>query len=456
MYDYDVIVLGAGPGGYVCAIRLAQLGKKVCVIEKENAGGVCLNKGCIPTKALLESARFIKHIKRVKDFGLEINNFTLDFKRILSRKEEIVNSLRGGIEFLFKQRGIEFIKARGVLKDNHTIDIQNKSITSEFIVIATGSSPAELPNLKFGDNIISSDELFGLEELPKRILIVGGGAIGCEFATILNFFGTEVTLIELMEHILPNEDKEMAKKLQIQIEKQGIKIFTKTRVESFSKKGDTTLTRFSNVEKEEEFETILVCVGRRINSGNIGLEEAGIALNEKGCIVVDEYLKTSTSNIYAIGDVIGGYLLAHVASFEGIRAAENICDQVKKISYKAVPSCVFTEPEFASVGISEEKAKLLGMEIKIGRFPFKSHGKSRILGETEGLIKVIVDKKTNTIAGAQILGYCASELIATLTAFIDLNLKVDDLKDVIFAHPTVSEAIGEAILSTDKSAIHLL
>ncbi len=456
MYDYDVTVLGAGPGGYVCAIRLAQLGKRVCVIEKENAGGVCLNKGCVPTKALLESARFIKHIKRAKDFGLDINNYTLDFKRVVARKEEIVNFLRGGIEFLFKQRGIEFIKAKGVLKDNHTIEVGKRDVTSEFIVIATGSSPMELPNLKFGDNIISSDKIFDFERIPKRILIVGGGAIGCEFATILSFFGTQVTLIELMEHILPNEDREMAKKLQTQLEKQGIKVLTKTKVESFSRKGDSLLVRFSNVEAVEEFETILVCVGRKINSGDIGLEKAKVGLNEKGCIVVDEYLRTSTGNIYAIGDVIGRYLLAHVASFEGIRAAENICGKGSRISYKAVPSCVFTEPEFASIGISEERAKDLGMEIGIGRFPFKSHGKSRILGETEGLIKIIVDKKTNTIAGAQILGYCASELIATFTTFIDLNLKVDDLKNIIFSHPTVSEAIGEAVLSTEKSAIHLL
>jgi len=456
MYNYDVIIIGSGPAGYVCAIRMAQLGKRVCVIEKENVGGVCLNKGCIPTKALLQSAKFLKYANKAKDFGIDVKNFNINLEKVFNRKDDIISQLRNGIEFLFNQRGIELIRAKATLRDEHTVEIEGRVFTSEFVIIATGSSPMELPNLRFDDSsIISSDKIFEIRKIPKTILIVGGGAIGCEFATILNLFGSKVTLLELMEHILPNEDREIAKKLQIQLEKNGIRIFTKLKVDSFVKKEGSILIKFSNGQ-ELEFETILVCVGRKINSEGIGLEKLGISLNEKGYIVVDEYLKTNLNNIYAIGDVIGGYLLAHVASYEGIKAAENISGLKSKISYKAIPSCVFTEPEFASVGLSEEKAKNLGMDIAVGRFPFKSHGKSRILSETEGLIKVIIDKKNKIVLGAQILGYNASELISTFTTFINSNLGIEDLKEIIFAHPTISEAIGESILSAQKSAIHIL
>ncbi len=457
-YNYDVIVIGAGPGGYLSAIRLAQLGKKVCVVEKRGVGGVCLNRGCIPTKAFVQSARLFKHIQKADNLGIEVNDFKLNIDKVLSRKDEIVSQLKGGIEFLFKQKGIELINSPAKFIDEHTIEADQKQITAEFIVIATGSAPFKLPDLPFdGEKIISSDGIFELKNLPKSILIVGGGAIGSEFASIFNLFGIEITLLELMDHVLPNEDREVSKKLQVQLAKSGIKILTKTKVDSFTKGQDNVQVKFSNGE-EAVFEKILVCVGRQVNLNNLCIENTKLERDQKGYIKVDEFLRTSVKNIYAIGDVIGGWLLAHVASHEGIKAAECICGHGprEKISYKAVPNCVFTEPEYASVGISEDKAKDLGKEVLVGRFPFKSHGKSRILDETEGLVKVVVDKNEKVILGAQILGYDAGELIAIFTALMNSNMVIDDINEIIFAHPTLSEAIGESLLNIQKRSIHTL
>lgn len=447
MKNFDIVIIGAGPGGYVAAIRAAQLGAKVAVIEKDEVGGTCLNWGCIPTKYLINSVENIcgqpNHLK------------------INQGKNETVKKLRLGIEGLFKARKIELIKGIGQLKQGDTVeifDLQGKSIEhleGKNIIMATGSRPLELPNLKFNSrNIVSSNEIINLEEKPKDLIIVGGGVIGCEFANIFSHLGTKVTIIEMMDMILPGIDKEISRKLEIIMKKKGVNILTKTKVEKCTAPQDLLRLELSS-GLSLSAEKILVCVGRSLNSQNIGLEKAGIK-TERNRILVNSYLQTNVDNIYAIGDVIGGLLLAHVASYEGITAVENILVEKKETDYRVVPNCIFTQPEIGCVGLSEETAKESGLEIKIGRFPFTALGKAQVLGETEGLVKIIAQANTDKILGASILGRGATELIAIIAVAMQLEATVTQLENVIFAHPTLSEAIKEAAESVHKKAIHSL
>ncbi len=447
MKNFDIIIIGSGPGGYVAAIRAAQLGAKVGVIEKDQVGGTCLNWGCIPTKSLINS--------------LETACGQPDYTEVNRRKNEVVNKLRLGIEGLFKARKIELLRGVGQIKNKNTVEVSGldgkniEQIEGKNIIIATGSRPYELPNLKFNrTSIISSNEIINLEAVPKDLIIVGGGVIGCEFANIFLHFKTKVTIIEMMDSILPGVDKEISRKLELIMKKKGINILTKTKVERCDSAQELVTVELSN-NSNLSAEKLLVCVGRSINSENIGLENLGIK-TERNKILVNKYLETNVDNIYAIGDVTGGMLLAHLASYQGIAAVENILGEKKEINYNLVPCCIFTQPEIGCVGLSEDAAKQMGFEIKVGRFPFTALGKAQVINKTEGLVKIIVEAKTDKILGAAILGPGATELIATITTAMYFNATSAQLEKIIFAHPTLSESIGEAAASVQKKAIHTL
>jgi len=437
MIKYDLAVIGSGPAGYVAGIRAAQLGLKTCIFEKEKIGGVCLNWGCIPTKALSASASALYNIERSSEFGINVKGFGLDFSRVCERKESIVKKLSGGIEMLLKARKIDIIREAAEIKGPTSIKGSSAEIEAKNILIATGSIPFELPGLPFDHtNILSSTDILELKTIPKSLIIVGGGVIGCEFASIFRTFGSEITIIEMMSQLLPNEDEEIARKLEQTLKKRGIKILTNTKIERIEK-GDTAL----------------ICVGRSPNSKGLGLEALGIECN-KGWIKVDEHFRTNISNIYAAGDVKGGMLLAHLASKEGIAAVEHMAGNRYSIDYNAVPSCIFTSPEIASVGLNERLAKNKGLDVKARKFLFGSIGKSHVIGETEGFIKLVVDSPSDKILGAQIIGPHATELIAEISPCVQFGITSEKLASVIHAHPTLSEIICEVSEAIHNRAIH--
>jgi dihydrolipoamide dehydrogenase len=440
MNKYDLAIIGSGPCGYVASIRAAQLGMKVCVFEKASVGGVCLNQGCIPTKALSASAAVLANIERSAEFGINVENCSIDFQKIQEGKDNIVKRLSAGIETLMKSRKIEIIKGTATLKDNTHVISNNIEVETRNILIATGSIPFELPGMAFdGVNILSSTHMLELQKIPKSILIVGGGVIGCEFASIFKQFGSEVTIVEMMDQLLPLEDSEIARKLEQIFKKRGIKVFTGTKAEQIKEKSEKTL----------------VCVGRSPNSKGIGIENLGIEC-DRGWINVDRSFKTNIKNIYAAGDVIGGVLLAHVASREGISAVEAMTGKDTTIDYNVIPNCIFTNPEIASVGMSEKQAKTKGTSVSSRKFLFSSIGKAHVLAETEGFIKLVVDTKTDRILGSQIIGPHATELIAELSVCVQFGVTSEKLASVIHAHPTLSEAIWEASEAVHGRAIHSL
>ncbi len=421
MSKYDVAVIGAGPGGYVAAARAAGLGMKVAVYEKEAVGGVCLNLGCIPTKALSVTASVLTNVQRSAEFGINVKGYELDFAKAQERKDNVVKKLSSGIEMLFKAKKIEFIKAEAKID---TVDAKN-------ILIATGSRPFQLPGMEFdGKTILSSTDILNLKSVPKNILIVGGGVIGCEFASIFRTFGADVTIVEMMAELLPTEDTEIARKLEQIFKKRGIKVFTKTKVEKVEK-GKAILSNGSEIVAEK----VLISVGRKPNSE--GLE--GVMRDNKGWVKVDENFRTNIKNIYAAGDVIGGILLAHVASREGVCAVEHIAGKKSTINYNVIPNCIFTHPEIASVGLTQRQAE--GSRSR--KFLFSAIGKAHVLGETEGFIKLVVDSKTDKILGAQMMGPHVTELISEIAPCVQFGLTSEKLASVIHAHPTLSEAIQE-------------
>lgn len=456
---YDIVIIGAGPGGYVAAIRGAQLGARVCVIEKDKLGGVCLNKGCIPTKALISNIELIRTLKKAEDYGIKVSGYEIDRVRIASRKDEIVTRLVRGIETLFKARSINLIKGTAKLIGENEVEVaeSKEKVKAKDIIIATGSSPLELPFLKFDAKaVFSSDDLLSKNETisgpARKLLIVGGGVIGCEFARIFKELDWDVTIVEMMEQLLPNMDREIAKKLEAALKKEGIRIYTGKKVEEVAREeGEITATLSDG--SQVLVEKVLVCVGRRPNSAGIGLEESGIKM-EKGRIIVDDTLRTNVPNIYAIGDVIGGYLLAHVASYEGVIAVENAMGKSCKVDYNVVPNCIFTHPEIASVGLTEAQARQANYDVKLGKFPFIASGKAHAMGQTEGFAKIVGDGEGN-ILGAQIFGPQATELIAEVAAAMKMGARVCDIADTIHAHPTLSEATKEAAENFYGRATHI-
>ena len=458
MAKYDIGIIGGGPGGYVAAIRAAQLGAKVCVIERDKAlGGTCLNRGCIPTKAILHSAKMYRQIIDAEDFGINTSGVSLNYEKVINRKDQIVSRLTKGIDFLFKSNGIEIIKGKAEILSPGVIGITDNSqqfkIETGNIIIATGSEPMKLADVAVDGEIIqTSEELLCCNRLPKKIVIVGSGYVGCEFADVLSSFGVEVTLVEMMDHILPNEDVEIARKLESILKKRGVEIFTQTRVNKVEKNDSLIMVSLSE-HKTLEVDRALIAVGRESNISMIGLEKNQLKL-DKGRILVNKYMQTNIPHIYAVGDVTPGNMLAHLASKEGIVAVEHIMGMNSEIDYNIIPFCVYTDPQVAGVGLTEEKAKETH-EIKIGRFPLMANGKAMCIGETEGFIKIIADKDTDEVLGVRMICAHATELIAECALAMKTECSYKDIAETIHAHPTLSESVMEAAEDIDNMAINL-
>lgn len=460
MERFDVIFLGAGSGGYVGAIRSADLGKKVCIIEERELGGTCLNRGCIPTKALLKSAEVFHTVKESKTFGIKVDSYSYDIDGIYTWKENVVKKLVSGVEYLLKSRKVVIKKGRGRIIDNETIEVETPQgkeiIQGENIVIATGSEPAIIPAFNIdGKNVLTSDDALSLREIPKDIVIIGAGAIGIEFATFYSTFGTKVTIVEMMPQVVPTlKDKKVATYLQRILNKKGIEVKLGAKIESVEIKNGRVYSTLSTGEVLES-EKVLVSIGRKLNSDNIGLENIGVK-TERGRIIVDEYLRTNVKNVYAIGDVIGGLLLAHKAMKEGEVVAEIIAGEDKKMDYRVVPWAIFSSPEIAACGLTEEEAKEQGIDVVTGEFPFTANGKAVSMNATDGFVKVVARKEDKVIIGAQIIGPEASVMIAELALAIQKNLKLDDIAETIHTHPTLPEAVMEATKVPLGSVTHIV
>ncbi len=461
MAEKRLIVLGAGPGGYVAAIKAAQLGAKVTIIEDTEVGGTCLNRGCIPTKALIASAEAIDKINRAEEYGIEIKGeVSCNLSKIIERKNKVVAIQVKGIRSLLKSWGIELLEGRGKIKDVNKVEValkdgSNRTAEGDNIIIATGSRPARLPIFPFdGKNVITSDEALNITEIPKNVLIVGAGVIGCEFAFILKELGAEVTIVEMLSHAVATEDEEISEILERELKKRKIKLILNTKIEKIEKNSEGDLTAKLSDGKEIKTEKVLVSIGRALNTENIGLEELGIKKGKKGEIEVNSRMETNVSGIYAIGDVVGGIMLAHVASTEGIVAAENIMGQSREMDYNIVPAGIFTMPEIGSVGLREKQAKEKGLDIKIGRFQFRGLGKAHAMGEIAGMAKIIADAKTDKVLGLHIIGAHAADLVHEGAVAMRLGAKAKDIATTIHSHPTLSEAIMEASEDLHKMAIH--
>ena len=465
---YDIAILGAGPGGYVAAIRAAQLGAKIVLIEKDQVGGVCLNKGCIPTKALIFSTSLLEKIKTASNFGIDINgSVSPNLKNIIGRKNNIVSQSIKGIEFLLKSNNIDLIKGHGKLisKDRILVTsegLSDRHISASNIIIATGSKPLELRDVPFdGKNIISSNEALDETQIPKSILIVGAGFIGCEWAFLYRSLGSEVSIVELMPRVLPNQDEDISKLIQRELKKNKTNLYLKNKIKYTKKENDNIEVTLDD-SQSLTVEKILVSVGRSYNTQNMGLEELKLKLAKDCQIEVNEYLQTNIPNIYAIGDVIGGKMLAHKASYDGILAVENILASnvaagfsLRKVNYNYLPSVIFTQPEISSFGITEIEAKENNFNYKTCCFPYRASGKAMVMGETNGFIKIIADKETNKILGAHIIGSVATEIIHELVLAASNDLPLESVINTIHGHPTISEMIKESAEDFFDGAIHL-
>lgn len=461
MYDYDVAIIGSGPGGYVSAIKGAQLGLKVACIEKAELGGICLNWGCIPTKAIIKSVDLYNELKSAKRFGLTAENTGVNFAEVIRRSRMIASKLSKGVGFLFKKYGVTSIKGKARLANEHTIEVAGdtglEKITAKNILIATGGTPLSLPGIPSDDAILDSKQALSLRELPESIAIIGSGAIGSEFAYIFSSLGSKVYLIELLPHIVPMMDEDISQELANTFKKTGIKIFPGTRVEDIQKPGEKLNLKISRNGEAEAIssEKVLISIGIRGNYEELAIDRIGIE-TEKGFIKVNSEYRTSVPNIYAIGDVIGQPALAHVASHEGLFVIEKLAGgNPEPVNYNAIPSAIYTKPQVASVGLTEKKAREEGIEYNAGKFPFSANGKCVASGDIYGFVKVLFNKRNDSIIGAQIAGHEASELIHVFVNAIKMGLKYRDLKDTVFAHPTASEAIHEAILSGYNEQIHI-
>lgn len=461
---FDLVIIGSGPGGYVAAIRASQLGKKTAVVEKENVGGICLNWGCIPTKALLKSAEVFATVIEAKKFGVNVNEVNMDFEAIIKRSRQIAARMSKGVQFLFKKNNITVFSGKGKLVSGNKIAVTNdvdesiEEIEADSIIFATGARPRSIPGIKIdGKKIISSREAMSLEKMPKSMIVIGAGAIGVEFAYFYQTLGCQVTIVEMLPSLLPIEDKEITDILARSFQKLRAKAFTGSTVKQVKSSGNEVLVtiEFNGEVQEISAELALMAIGVQGNIEGIGLEETGIEVN-RGYIKVDKNYQTNIPNIYAIGDVIGPPWLAHVASAEGISVAEKLAGlTVKPINYDAIPGCTYCKPQIASVGLTEEKALEQGFEIKVGRFPFVANGRSLAAGESEGLVKLIYDARTNKLLGAHIIHAEATELIGELSVVKSLGISGHDLIKTVHAHPTLSESIMEAAAAAYGEAVHI-
>ncbi len=463
MTRFKVIVIGGGPGGYVTAIRLQQYGIDVAVFEKERLGGVCLNHGCIPTKSLVKVADLYKEIKESEDFGISIERSSVDYKKVWQRKNNVVEKLVSGIEFMFNKRKIQIIKE--TVTKIEKIDSEYKIFTdsdeffAEYVILATGSKPKELSFMKFdGKNILSSRDLLKMDKLPKKLVVIGGGVIGCEFASIYNQFGVDVEIVEFLPNLIDLEDTEISKRLTMALKRSGIKLHLNTSVESYEETQNSILLKLSN-GKEIDTDKVLLSVGREPVMDIEFLNEH-ISM-DNGFVNIDKMMRTNLKNVFAIGDVTGKLMLAHTASKQGLIVADIIHNEINKteieiidLDYKKIPACTFTNPEIASVGYTQKEAEEKFNKVLIGKFPFSANGKAIGLGATFGFVKVIALEDSNKIIGIHIIGPQATELIAQAGILVGLDATIDDVKKTVFAHPTISEALMEAIEDLEKLAIH--
>lgn len=453
-----IIIIGAGPAGYVAAIRAAQLGAEVILVEKEEIGGTCLNRGCIPTKSFLTSCKILDLARDAHEFGIEVEKINFNFFRIMERKNKIVHQLRKGVRYLLDNNKIKLIKGKASFLSSQGIEVKTdegkKKIEGEKIIIATGCEPSLIPNVDTSHPLIlTSREILELKELPETLLIVGGGVIGCEFASIFNGLGVKITIVEMMEHILPMEDKRISFLIERIFHQKGIKILTKTKLKRIIEYGEKIKVELDSGEKIT-VEKILIATGRKPRTYNLQLENASLRVNQRGYILVNEKMQTNVSGIYAAGDVTGEPLLAHKAFAQGIVAAENALGVESLMDYSAIPNCIFTSPEIGSVGLTIDKAKEKGIKIKIGRFSFLNNGKAQIQNETTGFVQLIAEEKNGKILGGQIVGPAATNLIHEVVLSIKWGLTLQNMANTFHAHPTLSEVIMEAARSALKKPIH--
>ncbi len=458
MKSFDVIVLGSGPGGYVTAIRASQLGLKTAVIEKENLGGVCLNWGCIPTKALLKSAQVFDYIKHAEDYGITVSDFDKDFTKVVARSRSVADGMSKGVQFLMKKNKIEVINGYGTLKPGKKVEVDGTLYSADHIIVATGARSRALPNLpQDGKKVIGYREAMTLKEQPKSMIVVGSGAIGVEFSNFYNSMGTEVTIVEYLPNLVPLEDVEVSKQFEKIFKKSGINVMTNSAVERVDTSGDGVKASIKTKDglKELHADIVLSAVGIAANIENIGLEEVGI-VTDKGKIMVDEFYRTNIPGYYAIGDVVPGPALAHVASAEGITCVEKIAGMnAEPIDYGNIPGCTYTNPEIASVGLTEVQAKEQGYDIKVGKFPFSASGKASASGAKDGFVKVIFDAKYGEWLGCHMIGAGVTDMIAEAVVARKLETTGHEVLKAVHPHPTMSEAVMEAVAAAYDEVIHL-
>jgi len=465
MENYDVIVIGGGPGGYVCAIRAAQLGHKTACIESRGSlGGTCLNIGCIPSKSLLHSAEmFHKANKEFDKIGITTGGLSLDISKMMKHKTKTVQGLTKGIEFLFKKNKVTYIKGHGSFDKKNEINVttsdgSKSQIKGKHIIIATGSSVSTLPNIEIDEKIIvSSTGALDLEKVPKKMIVIGGGVIGLELGTVWMKLGAEVEVIEYMDHILPGMDKEVSDSFYKILKKQGIKFNLSSKVSGVKNNGNSASVEFEKDGKKEKVDAdvVLVCIGRKANTDGLNLKNADIKKDEKGRVKIDEHFKTNIENIYAIGDVVVGPMLAHKAEEEGIAVAEMISGKFGHVNYDVIPNVVYTHPEVASVGKTEEELKKASIEYNSGKFPFMANSRAKVNDETDGFVKILADKKTDKVLGVHIVGPDAGNLISELALAMEFGASSEDIARTCHAHPTLTEAVKEAALAVDKRPIHM-
>ena len=461
---FQAIVIGGGPGGYVCAIRLSQLGiKTACVESRSSLGGTCLNIGCIPSKSLLNLSENFHKVKHFSNLGIEITAVKLNLEKMMKNKDKVVTILTKGIEFLFKKNKVTHYKGTGSFKSATQLSIiddkkKETIIDSDKIIISTGSEPISLPGVKFDEKVIvSSTGALALSKVPKKMVIVGAGYIGLEMGSVWSRLGSEVHVVEFLDHITPGMDKEISKEFMKILQKQGINFHLQTKVNSIKKNNKGAVVSTTNKEGKKinfECDVVLVSVGRKPNTKNLNLDAIGIALDDKKRVKVDKNFQTNVKNIYAIGDVIAGPMLAHKAEEEGIAIAELIAGQSGHVNYNIIPGVVYTSPEVASIGKTEEQLKDLNQKYKVGKFPFMANSRAKAINETDGFVKILAEEKTDKVLGVHIIGSHAGEMIAQIAIAMEFGASSEDIARTCHAHPTFSEAIKEAALSVDKRPIH--
>ncbi len=456
----EAVVLGGGPGGYVAAIRLGQLGKETILVEKDNLGGVCLNIGCIPSKALIRVAKLKKRVDAVRQIGFEVSGVKIDFPKLQSWKQSVVDKLTSGVEYLCKGYNVKILKGVGAFKGPHQLEVKTptgtETVETTSTVIATGSSPFELPSLKFdGVHIISSTEALALQEIPKNFVVIGGGVTGLEMGTMYAELGSKVTIIEMLEQLLPGTDIDLVRIVERSLRKLGVDYHVKSKAKEF-RDGKVYAELEEGKEAAFDADKVLVTVGRRPNSDQIGLEASGVKTDSHGFIQVDKRMQTNVPGVYAIGDVVGPPMLAHKASKEGVVAAEVIAGINSEADFRAIAGVVFTDPEIATVGLTETQAKEKGYEPIVGKFPFTALGRALLAGDTEGFVKVVADKGSDVVLGIHIVGAEASDMISEAALAIEMGATLEDIGFTIHPHPTLPEAIMEASEAAKGKAIHIL